>query len=125
MGRSSELKTLKFVKKVKWGPTDRPTDQPLDGWTDGRTKQGLESRSTQQTRHLKGTDDYDMAIQKYIIDVRDLHVLENIGMSFHFKFAANPILSFGLRSGLGAEPKGLPSVITKDDVSKLCQEKLP
>ena len=60
-----------------------------------------------------------------LVDVRDLHVLENIGMSFHFKFAANPILSFGLRSGLGAEPKGLPSVVTKDDVSKLCQEKLP
>ena len=31
LGRSSELKTLKNAKKVKWGPNDRPTDRPTNG----------------------------------------------------------------------------------------------
>ena len=42
LARSSEAKDRKNIKKVKWGPTDRPTNRP----TDGRTKRGIESRST-------------------------------------------------------------------------------
>ena len=46
LGRSSEAKDRKNIKKVKWGPTNRPTDRP----TDGRTKRGVESRSTRLKR---------------------------------------------------------------------------
>ena len=38
LGKSGEAKDRKNIKKVKWGPTDQPTD--------GRTKRGVESRST-------------------------------------------------------------------------------
>ena len=30
LGRSSEAKDRKNIKKVKWGPTNRPTDRPTD-----------------------------------------------------------------------------------------------
>ena len=42
LGKCSEAKDRKNIKKVKWGPTDRPTNQP----TDRRTKRGVVSRST-------------------------------------------------------------------------------
>ena len=35
LGKCSEAKDRKNIKKIKWGPTDGPTD--------GRTKRGLES----------------------------------------------------------------------------------
>ena len=38
LGRSGEVKKVKRIKKVKWGPTD------------GRTKRGVESRSTRLKR---------------------------------------------------------------------------
>ena len=31
LGKCSEAKDRKNIKKVKWGPTDRPTNQPTDG----------------------------------------------------------------------------------------------
>ena len=31
LGKSSEAKDRKNIKKVKWGPTDGPTDRPTDG----------------------------------------------------------------------------------------------
>ena len=34
LGKCSEAKDRKNIKKVKWGPTNRPTDQPTDGRTD-------------------------------------------------------------------------------------------
>ena len=30
LGRSGEVKKVKRIKKVKWGPTDQPTDRPTD-----------------------------------------------------------------------------------------------
>ena len=45
MGRSSELKTHKNVKKAK--------QERGDGWTDGRTKRGVESLSTRVKREKK------------------------------------------------------------------------
>ena len=33
LGKCSETKDCKNIKKVKWGPTDQPTDQPTDGST--------------------------------------------------------------------------------------------
>ena len=47
LGKCSEAKDRKNIKlkKVKWGPTDRPTD--------GRTKRGVESRSTQLKQNKK------------------------------------------------------------------------
>ena len=46
-GKSGEAKDRKNIKKqTKWGPTNRLTDQP----TDGRTKRGVESRSTRLKR---------------------------------------------------------------------------
>ena len=35
--RSSEAKDRKNIKKVKWGPTNRPTDQPTNRPTNQRT----------------------------------------------------------------------------------------
>merc|ERR1712121_549102 len=34
LGKSSEAKDRKNIKKVKWGPTDQPTDRPTDRRTD-------------------------------------------------------------------------------------------
>ena len=31
LGKCSEAKDRKNIKKVKWGPTNRPTDRPTDG----------------------------------------------------------------------------------------------
>ena len=31
LGKCSEAKDRKNIKKVKWGPTDQPTDRPTDG----------------------------------------------------------------------------------------------
>ena len=37
LGKCSEAKDRKNIKKVKWGPTDRPTNQPTDRPTDRPT----------------------------------------------------------------------------------------
>ena len=34
LGRSGEVKKVKQIKKVKWGPTNQPTNQPTDQRTD-------------------------------------------------------------------------------------------
>ena len=44
-GKCSEAKDHKNIKKVKWGPTNRPTDR--------QTKWGVESRSTQLKKTKK------------------------------------------------------------------------
>ena len=46
LGKYSEAKERKNIKKVKWGPTDQPTDLLTDRWTDRQTKRGVQSRST-------------------------------------------------------------------------------
>ena len=48
LGRSSEAKDRKNIKKVKWGPTDRRTDGPTDRPTERQTDRLMNGR----THHL-------------------------------------------------------------------------
>ena len=54
LARSSEAKDRKNIKKVKWGPTDRPTDQPTDQPTNRLTDQPTDTASYRGAlSHLK------------------------------------------------------------------------
>ena len=85
LGRSGELKKPKNVDKVERGPTDQPMD--------GRTKRGVESRSTRLKMEKSRSDFEKSECRRKIFVVQMKNWARTAGMKSENDFLFLPSLS--------------------------------